>query len=1180
MTTSDARVRAEALDIHRSFIVEAPAGSGKTGLLIQRYMKLLLDDEVNDPSQVLAITFTVKATEEIRTRVLEALHRAASGIAAKDDFDAALISLAQKVLERDREMQWQIVSQPERMNIRTIDALAGQIARALPFFSSGLGILQPVNDAAPLYSDAARHVLHAIGGEDRPLNEALRTVLLHRDNNLADVERLLGEMLMKREQWATFVPLNDQGLSDEYLEEHVRPLLDKALADELCARIRRVDNLLSPKLKERIARTARELCDDPGYDGQPNCLQEYWGEGRSFPRIHCDDLPAWVALRKLFATKDNWRKQLTSKYLGIELSKYSKEQLKNLLDDLRDDNELLTALIALEPAPPYPYPEDQWRVTKALFRLLRYALAQLQIVFAERGCCDFTEVSISARQALLNSGGATDLAAALGTRLQHLLMDEMQDTSTSQYELLELLTAGWDGTSQTVFLVGDPKQSIYLFREARVGLFLRALHTKRFGDIPLQRITLTANFRSQGKLVKRFNEVFGQVFVEGEKDNIAYSPAEASIAETENDLHWHLARKPYIARPLPSDVADDLRTQHRAWQCSTVAKTIRSWRKKVHPEDKSWKIAVLVRTRNHAVDIMQHLQEEGIEVKAVEIDALAMRPEVLDLIALTRALMHPADRTAWLAILHAPWCGLSSADLHRVAAGDDISRRYRSILSVAEERISSLPEEARQRAQQMLNVMRAALAQQGRVSFTQWVERTWRSLGGDSYLNKLEYANCLRYFALLETLTQDGNMPSVEELETAVSKLYAESNAEDAVEVLTIHKAKGLEWDLVIVPALEKTGKSDTAPLLNWTEIESEEGVREGILLAPIQSKGDEATHLNTYIASVRKKRTEAELDRLFYVAATRARHALHLLCTASDLKNGEVKRVRGTLMDSAWKTVETRFGEESTIRFIPLEPPSAGEVIAFPSAASGGQVIELAASASRRETIKRLPAGFRPLGRFSPLLQTTQQEIPSITSQQMQRPQGSLVARALGDTAHVFLEAVAKHGLTEKQTQEVHALINTWQPRIATYARMQGLDEGQVKHVASNVMRVLQTTLTSTTGRWLLASHPEADSERALVVITDGGIAEFMRVDRMFLAGDAPLSRGEEYRWIVDFKTGERSTNTDAYLASEKTIYAEKMEAYAATARKTFHDGKPVMLALYYPLLDRLIYWPAGKEN
>ena len=110
---------------------------------------------------------------------------------------------------------------------------------------------------------------------------------------------------------------------------------------------------------------------------------------------------------------------------------------------------------------------------------------ELQLVFAERGECDFAELGLLAKTALRREGGVHDLEAALGMKLQHLLVDEMQDTSTSQYELIELLTQSWDGHSQTVFLVGDPKQSIYLFRQARVERFVRTMLTEQLGDLPV-----------------------------------------------------------------------------------------------------------------------------------------------------------------------------------------------------------------------------------------------------------------------------------------------------------------------------------------------------------------------------------------------------------------------------------------------------------------------------------------------------------------------------------------------------------------------------------------------------------------------------------------------------------------------------------------------------------------------
>src|SRR5205085_125802 len=147
--------------------------------------------------------------------------------------------------------------------------------------------------------------------------------------------------------------------------------------------------------------------------------------------------------------------------------------------------------------------------------LLPRAAAHLKVVFAERGETDFTEVAQGAVRALGSPESPTDLLLALDTRLKHVLVDEYQDTSWSQYELLRCLTSGWEkGDGRTLFLVGDPMQSIYRFREAKLALFLRVWESGKLAvapaeggvvpaeaGIPLERLTLTTNFRSQAGLV-------------------------------------------------------------------------------------------------------------------------------------------------------------------------------------------------------------------------------------------------------------------------------------------------------------------------------------------------------------------------------------------------------------------------------------------------------------------------------------------------------------------------------------------------------------------------------------------------------------------------------------------------------------------------------------------------------
>src|SRR5207253_3724806 len=129
-------------------------------------------------------------------------------------------------------------------------------------------------------------------------------------------------------------------------------------------------------------------------------------------------------------------------------------------------------------------------VLEAIGGVLRPAIAQLKLVFQARGQVDFTEVAQRALLALGKEGEPTDLALALDYRIRHLLIDEFQDTSISQYELVARLTEGWEaGDGRTLFAVGDPMQSIYRFREAEVGLFLEA-RRGGIGTVELEQIEL------------------------------------------------------------------------------------------------------------------------------------------------------------------------------------------------------------------------------------------------------------------------------------------------------------------------------------------------------------------------------------------------------------------------------------------------------------------------------------------------------------------------------------------------------------------------------------------------------------------------------------------------------------------------------------------------------------------
>ena len=1166
----DWRERERALDVQASWIVEAPAGSGKTGLLIQRYLKLLADGSVREPEQVLAITFTNKATAELRERVVGQLEAAAAGAGPVKGFDRQARVLAEAVLARDGAAGWGLIEHPRRLNIRTIDSVCAEISRSLPVLSSSGGRQAPTTEADRLYREAARRTLKQLGGEDAALHDALRTVLLHRDGNLAECEGLIAAMLGWRDQWGQLVPLRGEALDEAALDATILPKLERALDVAICQALTQLSESLPAAVLEELTAVAAEFAVLEGYNGDPSPIAMCAGRMQS-PEALANHLAHWRALVHLLLTPSSktWRRGFNVNHVGFKTGAAHRARLKEMVEALEDRDDVLQALCQVSALPPARYPEDQWRVAKALFRVLSHALVELQLVFAETGECDFVELSLAARSALTREGAVEDLAAALGVETMHLLVDEMQDTSTGQYELIERLTQGWDGFSQTVFLVGDPKQSIYRFRQARVERFGRMMQEERLGELPLGRLRLTANFRSQRRLVEQFNEGFSRVFPPvadvTHPEEVPYTGADAvrDVSAAEG-LVWH-------ARAAASGRTDDETKQNRRRLSRENARAVRriaaDWMARPLPEGRSepWRIAVLVRSRQHLAGIVTELNREGVPFRAVEIEALGERQEILDLLALTRALLHPADRVAWLAVLHAPWCGLGLADLHRLAGGDDEELKERCVADLIRERGHMLSEDGEERLARIWPVLDAADGQRGRMPAYEWVERTWRSLGGDSYLDEAERANAMRFFRLLEELEAETGRVDPGLLAVRTKKLYAQAAVHPgAVDLMTIHGSKGLEWDVVMVPGLEKRSPPDRGYLLNWMEIDSgDEGVAH-MVLAPIVGKGEDARDLNAWIRFVHGLREAAERKRLFYVACTRAREELHLFAAPDRSSKGEVRVEPSSTLKTAWPVAKVHFDaqdEEEQEAF----PGFEGEVLA----------IAAVAEKERPPVLRRVRAEFDPAARFAEVVRLPYGEGGAMASAaHFERPEGSFAARAFGNAVHAFLEIAAQRMAEGATAARLLGEISGWQGRVEGVLRADGLAPAVVSRLGQRVLEALRVTLSDADGVWILSPHAEASSEVAMTGWAGG--FRSVRLDRMFRAGAAPGSPGESHLWIVDYKTATHGSNAvEEFLAREREKYKAQLEAYARTlARLTPGEAIEMRVALYYPVLAKLTWW------
>jgi ATP-dependent exoDNAse (exonuclease V) beta subunit len=395
---------------------------------------------------------------------------------------------------------------------------------------------------------------------------------------------------------------------------------------------------------------------------------------------------------------------------------------------------------------------------------------------------------------------------------------------------------------------------------------------------------------------------------------------------------------------------------------------------------------------------------------------------------------------------------------------------------------------------------------------------------------------------------------------------------------MTIHKAKGLEWDFVIVPGLEKKGASNQSELLNWIEFESGDASR--ILLAPIAGKGQQATSIYKWLNNLRSARDAEERKRVFYVACTRAREELHLFAALDTKTDGSLySPLEGSLLKACYPAAQPSFAEalhrsdsvadtlRDALHF--LEDLTTGPE-------SDSAPLSLAASAEEPSKavhppyLHRLPLSFDPRARFKTPAMLSYVPAASLTQvSAFERPEGSFAARAFGNVVHRFLELFAQRLAGGASLEALTADVASWQPRLAASLRSEGLAPAQAERESNRVLQALNRTLADPIGQWLLKPHPLAASESSLTTPE-----RTLRADRTFLAGPTPLSSGDSTLWIVDFKTTEQGTRTnEAFRELELAKYRAQMDSYAAL-RQTADPVHAVRLALYYPLLPTLLTW------
>lgn len=1112
MSIVDLAERETALDPMRSFCVTAPAGSGKTELLIQRYLALLA--RVEKPEQVLAITFTRKAAAEMRERILQALEDAIEGSPCESAHQETTRALALGALDADNARAWNLVRNSSQLNIKTIDSFCGALTRQMPVLSQFGGQASVTDFTDDLYSEAVQE-LFSLSGEKGGISDDLKSLMSHFDNDWSRLQDLLVSMLGRREQWSTSLGVHhDPDEAEQYLLEMVTALVDEALAD--------LAQKLMPYSSEllQLKNFAAKNLGDPILS--------------AFPTPSSVDLSVWSDFRNLLLTADKagkWRAQLNVR-MGFPTGKGENEEykarLKTLILELTEIDGLLEALVSVSSLPRITANTESWAMVVHLSRILPMLSAQLLLVFQRHGRVDHTQVALSALDALGTDDSPTELALRMDYQLQHLLLDEFQDTAINQYQLVTRLTRGWGDYNHTnpnnprsIMVVGDGMQSIYGFRNANVGLFLEA-KANGFNGVSLEHLDLRSNFRSEQGIVDWVNDCFSQAF-----------PAQDNITRSQISYTAASAVKPMNKQPavtLHSFRGDSAAQQEIDFICQEVQRGV------ADPDCES--IAILARTRPHLQGILSTLKDLGVEYSAQDIDSLSSSHVIVDLMSLCRALYNPADSVAWIALMRAPWCGLTLADLHQLRSHSRGLSPWQTLNDVNVQ--AALSEDGRQRLSHLAHALLAANENRDRLALRVWIEQLWFTLGGPATLeSSAQLDDAERFFTLLEQAELEGEGLNLDWLVSHLQRLYVKAESPDSkIEVMTLHKAKGLEFDWVIIPSTQKTTRSSTRPLLNWDEHNGASGHRGFLLAANDHSAADEP-NLYNYLEIQRAKKEIEETTRLLYVGATRA--ASRLILTASLKYNEEKEQYSApparSLLGRIWPIVEQQIQQHEPV------------------------ILTENSTSSLRGNLRRIKKV------ESRGLAASDTQLSSVSMQDSNIPKRSVnrVERAVGTVVHLVLEQLSyQSSLPGDIGQCASGCCDRahWNFEL----RRLGLSGEELLAAEMAVGESVATVLEDEQGRWLLSTaHLDASSELALSYVDADGKLSRGIIDRTFIDAETGM------RWLVDYKNSRpmEGESLQSFLQREEETYTPQLTLYKNALQSL--GSEPIHCALYFTTIGSL---------
>ncbi len=1163
---ADSLIRERAIDTSGSFVVSAPAGSGKTGLLSLRVLKLL--GEVTKPEEILCITFTRKAAHEMRERIFSALKKAGVrrnqhvSLEQLNDYEKTFFSAADRALANDEKHGWNLLEQTYRIKITTIDGFCKQLCSQLPFFSGLMNDTGVIEQVEYDYQQAINVWLETSLTSEKRQNIA--QLIGHFSGDALRLSRMLARLLSAREQWLPMI------MQTKHYPELARQHFESTMNNWANDTINQCLRYLLPY--------ETEFTDVFAY------AHKHVGEGKQAENL------AVLSEYKLFPTPDNeksvyWRcfanycltakegnfRKVIDKNMGFapvkgkgpeaQQLKQRKQALLEIFSHLTEAGFPLEVFASLRDLPESKYDENQWMILQSLIEILPDVVAHLKLRFNELGQVDFTEYGLAANAALSLTNGDMDLQQRLDYRIQHILVDEFQDTSQTQLELLTELTREWvPGDGRTLFVVGDGMQSCYSFRNANVGIFLN-LQKYGLNQIDLNNLQLCVNFRSSSTIVTWVNDVFRHSFPTTDDARLGAVSYTSSVSAKPIIVNDSTSEDSYV-----KTYAFDLASSNSS-EAQFIAQEIQALRQQAPDES----IAILAKNRAHLNEIIAELTHWEIPFQAVEIDQLRSKQHIKDLEILCRLLSNPSDRIAWLAFLRSPWCALNHVELfqffHLSNENDHLTNNYENHLKTF---IGNLDKsETKTRLIKSTNSLFHAFQSRQQRPFAEVIEILWLSLGGQLTLTNEAAEDDVETFLKLVSKYEKNNLIELwDKFELALNKLYAApaTDAGTAVQIMTMHKSKGLEFDSVFLPALHRPRRSADPEALYWIESTDAKQHRE-FILSPIAAKvNKDGDSLSEFIKKKRQQRIALEDNRIFYVACTRAKRRLYLSATLKRDAHGDfVKPSKQSLLAKIWEKVVPTI---ETVTLADEHEPTSDQTIVRQSDLFSRDDF----SENNQQWIYAIPDSWK----FMPPSQTelsAEFDNSKFNAFADVSNENTIQAKAAGTVFHRVLKSTCEQRLLDLDRNDVNQFLPFWRAQL----RQEGFDRLSATELAQRFASCLNEMRSDSVARWVLDNtHSQSKCEFAL----QGENLGANIIDRTFI--------DQGLRWVVDYKTStpHEGQSTEDFIAKEIENYTPQLLQYREVIHT--HDThlpeserpKGFRAALYFPFLLQFVEITALRQN